>query len=392
MKQKIFFILILFIVSINCVSAAFTWSHAYWTYKGLQTVDSPVVDLCENMPELLIDGNTAADIPVLHYFDNQYLSYISTHTAGSGFMACGREAGTDAELKCFCFGDGTHITQDVFFHGTEGQEGLVEQYLRSQFMPNFIGHMVVEQNFLDQHIELVRQTDGQSMVDTIDRYAGANDGSLLCNSLFSDPKYFTLLEEMSGIDMRNDANIFCNGYKGSDGGFFNTVYDKKVEPPYQFLSWAWIITVIGLTIIIALIPVFYFKIKSFSRYILAILGIIFLLTGMVVLTTYYTNTTWKVTTFLIKIPPKFGLLTVSHDDVVKYNNLAMTATENFYRTGQLAYEDASGLSYTTKDGRKIVGTLKKASSRSTYLFGFIGFIVMLFVIWLAKNTFFPKKR
>ena len=101
---------------------------------------------------------------------------------------------------------------------------------------------------------------------------------------------------------------------------------------------------------------------------MALLLLISLLISGGIVVSFYTNNTWRVTNFIIDIPPKFGLLSVSMEDVEEIDALALEATKQYWESdGKLDVDDASGLSYINRYGEMIEGTLIKAQWKWTYI-------------------------
>ena len=380
-KILVFLLLgIVFLSSLQFTSAYFTRDHIYWDIKGFEEVSSPITEQCRPYLNVVLDGQHATDTSVLHYYDNKFMSYIGTHTRYAGYEKCMEEA-NDQEERCFCYGNGLHQVQDHFAHTTGG---LVPKYLKKYFSSNLIGHMVIEQNYQDQ-LEKVIKSDSIVSGGTLDYY-----DSIVLNSFFQefggDEKYFRLLNEMSGLDAKNDVKIFRTGYLGE--GFYNTVYQDKVQLPY----WAWGLGIglllLGFGIGILLI----WTGKTNYKWIISAIWIFIGIIGLIILYSFITGTTWKLTTMAITIPAKVGYLNVAQDDIIEYNQKIQTATNKFLETGILPYDDNSGLSYYNRNGVYVEGALTKAE-KSFIIPGLIFLSIFMFLnYWLIRKSFKKKRK
>ena len=181
MNKFLIFGIFLLIINTMPVESFFTESHLYWTIKGFESTDSSITRECNGKLSILLDGNTAADVPVLHYFDkNTVTSYISTHTQGAGYQTCLLEASADVEKRCFCYGVGTHIVEDVFSHL---EDGLVPKYLKKFLGTNLFGHMVIERDFEKKHVALVLTRTSEPWIQKgeLQSYNG-----IILNNLFEE--------------------------------------------------------------------------------------------------------------------------------------------------------------------------------------------------------------
>lgn len=360
------------------VSAFFTQDHEYWTIKGFRDVDSAITDQCGNMLDVVIDGNTAADVPVLHYFDDEFMSYISTHTRGSGYLACLERAGTDKELQCFCYGFGLHNVQDHFAH-TEG--GLVPTYLDKYYSSNLVGHMTTELSFQDKHMELVKDQDAD-LYSQIQYYDG-----IILDNLFEETggeyKYLGLMNEISGLDMRNDANIFANGYKGQ--GFYSTVYKEKLSLPWWFWGLSFGIAIFGFGVAI----LFIIFGKTNWKYLMVFIYLMIALVGILIVLSFFTGNTWQWIQMSIRVVP----ITVADSDITHYDSVVQEATNQFLKTGKLQYDDNSGLSYVDRNGNQVTGALAQAEKAFQFIMLpliLLGFILMN--IALSYKTFSENRK
>lgn len=381
-------------VILPSATAFFTLDHEYWTLNGFKQVDSQITAMCRDRLEQVIDGNAGNDVPVLHYFDEKFMSYISTHTKGSGYEACLREAGDDIELRCMCIGVGLHIVQDTFAHT---QIGLVPKYLKKYAASNLVGHMTVEHDFEKKHIQYLTEINDPIVVSgQLDYYdkrilCSFFEPSDICPDAPGDPKYYQLLNEMSGIDVRNDLNIFQSGYLGN--GFYNTVYNEKLRLPFWFwgLSIGLVIVGLGLAAYVGITA------KNNWRWVLvAQFILLFALPGALILGAFYTNSTWKIVEGAMDTYLATGMLRVSDTDVQDYNRNVQEATNYFLGSGKLVYEDASGLSYCPigqtlpngqcKPGMKVQGALY--SAEKAFMFGL--FPALVLVLLLLNAYLFTK--
>jgi hypothetical protein len=122
------------------------------------------------------------------------------------------------------------------------------------------------------------------------------------------------------------------------------------------------------------------------KWLVILLGLILLIIGGIIVYSFITGTTWQITTFIIEIPPKFGYLSVTQSEVDYYNRLGQEATNQFLKDGILRVDDASGLSYTDRNGNLVTGTLTKAETGSKYLI----IVAMLFAFISLINLFFKS--
>lgn len=386
---RIFLIISIFFLVISPVSAYFTKDHIFWSLNGFEQVNSPLTQQCSPYLDIVLDGNTASDVMVLHYFDDKVLSYVSTHTRGAGYLKCLEEAGSDIEKKCFCYGMGLHNIQDHFAHT---EEGIVPEYISKYLSSNLFGHMVIEKNYQDKHQEFIANeplvTSGQ--VDYYD--------TIILNSMFEetngDNKFFDLLVETTSLDrasIENDARIFRSGYLGE--GFFSTVYQNKISLPY----WAWGIGIGLLVIGLGIGGLIFFTGTTKTKWITGIIWIFIGLIGGLIIFSFATGTTWKITNYVITAPAKLGYLSVSQSDIELYNNNIIDATNKFLETGNLPYDDNSGLSYEDRDGIWHEGALKNAEKKSWFtiypilfgLFAWVNYKLIRKSYWKGKKK---KKR
>lgn len=259
--------------------------------------------------------------------------------------------------------------------------GLVPKYLSKYFSSNLAGHMIIERDFENKHMALVENekvvTGGQ-----LDYYDSIN-----CDNLFEqtggDEKYLNLLNEMSGIDMRNDINIFCNGYHGSD--FYSTVYEQKLSLPWWFwgLSIGFLIIGIGVAVLFIIFG------KTAWKYSLVFLYLMIALLGILILISFFTDSTWQWINYTISIIP----IEVTNADVTYYNDVVQQATNQFLQTGNLLYDDASGRTYVDRNGNLVEGALGQAEKSFQYVI--LPILITLFVMLnlaLIYKSFVPKRK
>jgi hypothetical protein len=380
--KRIFIFLFLFAflaASLPKASAFFTLSHEYWTLKGFEEINSALTQQCRPYLSQTVDGVIAADVPVLHYFDNQFNSYISTHTRGSGYQACLDETrgATDQDLRCMCVGIGLHIVQDTYSHTSIG---LVPKYLKANVAPNLFGHMAIEHDFENKHIAYLKQIQDPIVISgelkSFDDHMLCTffeKGSPNCPDAPGDPRYYQLLNEMSGIDMRNDLNLFHGGYTKS--GFYDTVYNERIKLPLWFWGLSIGLIVVGLSLAI------YAGITGKNKWKWAIVVeflLLFATPGALILLAFFTNQTWQVVVGAMDGYLATGMLRVKDTDIVDYNTMAQDATNYFLQTGTLIYDDASGLTYMNRDGVRVEGALY--SAEKGFMFGLFPAIILLFLV------------
>jgi len=375
------FIFSILIFSAIPINAEFTRDHLYHTLKPFDEVsagESAIVNQCQDRVDLVLDGNTGADIFVLRYTDEEGVkSYIGTHQR-SGYLRCLEEAGTDIEQKCFCYGIATHIVQDNQFHT---DEGLVPKYLRLYFSSNVPGHMAIENSHEKNNLDLLKNDP----IVTSGRLDFFDD--IILDNVFEqtggDVKYLELASVISGVplnEVKRDANIFANGYKGV--GFFNNVYGEKLQLPIEF----WLISV-GLIVlgIGAIIVLTFLKLRlktTFWFWVLIMIYLFVAFIGIMLIISLITDNTWQwVRTSLQVIP-----IRVSDDDTLRYNQRAIDATKQFLITGDLGVDDASGLTHFDRDGIEVEGALHKAESSFKLLA-----IFFLLPLYFFTNLFLVSK-
>lgn len=394
-KKKLLSLLlfsILLLAIIPQVSAYYWLFHEKNTIQGFSEIDSALTRECGDMLDIVVDGAAAADIFVIHYTDeNKVGSYISTHTKFAGYQKCLQYAGTDTELKCFCYGVGLHNVQDNFAHN-EG--GIVPKYLKKYFTSNLVGHMAVENSFETKHITYMEETNNP--VYTSGRLDFYDEN--ICNNLFEqtggDPKYLETLAKISGLtltEVKRDANAICNGYKGS--GFYATVYEEKISLPaiFWWISIGMIILGVLFPIIVFIVLPLVFKISTSRwKWLLILLFILVALIGVALIVSIYTGVTWAWVNGALKILP----VRVNDADIKYYDNLVQEATNDFLLSdGNLIYEDNSGLSYRGADGVWKDGALSQAEGpyKLLLIFGIAPYIILWLVFLLFKSFNTNKK-
>ncbi|MEM3075082.1 MAG: hypothetical protein QW727_04035 [Candidatus Pacearchaeota archaeon] len=382
MNKNYIIIILFFLIVIPNTSAFFFKNHIKFTLQGFDEVDSPITVMCRDGKnfESFITGVLSADVPVLHYFDNKAVSYLGTHQLGAGTQACLENAGNDEE-RCFCHGLTLHwLAQDRWSH-TQG--GLVPKYLKKFLGLNFLGHMVIERNFEKRSMELYTEKKLPIITNGKLDYYDKNALNYLFEEYGGNPNLIKILNRQAGISLDNDARIFRSGYQGE--GFYSTVYKDKISLPWWF--WGISISMICIGLLIMVLSIFG---KRKLKWLLFFEGLLIFSIGTLILISIMTGTTWKITTFLIEIPPRFGYLKVSDKDIIEFDRLAQESTNNYLKTGIILIEDGSGLSYYDKNGNYIIGELTKSQKAGIFLI--YGFIIFLFIlnILLIKKVFSYK--
>lgn len=383
MKKNFYFLLLGIILLFGCMdlsSAFYVRDHDGWIINGFQQINSGITLECRDRLSIVLDGQRSADMGVIYYgnADQQLLgTYVYPHTRG-GIDSCFALAGSDLDLKCFCHGMAMHSVDDIS-HDTNG---LVEKYLKKFLGSNYFGHMIVERSMETQN-EVNRRESRDYAVTSgqLDYYNG-----LFLNNLFTETggnsKYLSLIQAVAGVDMSNTARVFRSGYVGE--GFYNSVYKDKVSLPL----WAY-----GISIGLMAVGILFFILtlifgKGKWKIISGMFYIIFAIIGGIVLFSFITGTTWKLTTFLTEVPATFGYLNVNHADIVYYNNLGQEYVNNYLRTGIVQDDDWSGLSYRNRNGDWVVGALSQAETGYKLLIYIIilpGFVILN--IWMMAKTF-----
>lgn len=342
-----------FLISFS--SAYYPQDHTYWTLKGFQDIDSPITQKCRPYIEQVLNGDHGTDVPVLHYTDNKITSYIFTHQR-SAYLSCIEEAGTDTEAYCFCIGNALHLIQDLYSHG---EDGLVVKYLTRYGSSNLLGHMTIERNYEKQHMAIVERTEPQLYSQVM--FYDERFLNLLFIETGGDPKYLELLNTMSGIDMTQDARIVRSGYLGE--GFYSTIYKDKINLPF----WAYGLSLGASIVALIVIIILWLFGKSWWKWVGIGLWVLLLVFGIVIFVSFINGSTWQITTKLIEIPPMFGYLKVSQQDIDTYNQKVQQGVTKFLETGNLQVDDASGLTYIDRNGVKHEGPLNKAE----FIFKFV---------------------
>jgi len=426
-------------------SAYYTKSHLSWVINGFNEVNSPITNECRPYLNVVLDGNTGGDVPILHYpiyntESSKITSYVYTHIIGA-YTSCLQEAGSDIEKRCFCHGGYTHIIQDQFSHN---KGGVVEVNLRKYFGNNYFAHMTIEKNFENKHMEYLAEKNSYSVTSgKLDYYNSiVGDAFFVTDSSGNlvPSKYLDLMKSMSGIDLSQDAMIFRNGYQGE--GFYNTVYKDKISMPgwIKFIALGLFFLGAGMTFFVLYLG------KTKWKWLSAITWIGFALVGAVLISSLFFNLppSWKLISLIIQIPPLLkgwmfalffgicslfslglkgkarwitlsiflllaigsllfignnGYFSVTNSEVEYYDRLVQQATNEFLRTGNPNVIDASGLSYCLKYNsagdciEAVEGSLTKAETGFRVLFYFIFLPLNIIIqLWLLYKTLVPSRR
>ena len=387
--KKIFlsvFVLTLLLVSMSNVSAFYYLGHEYWTITGFDEVDSAITMECSDKLNIVIDGNAAADIFVIHYTDSDVVgSYVATHTKFAGYERCMQVAGPDQDLKCFCYGIGLHNIQDHFAHG---KDGLVPKYIARYFSSNLIGHMAIENDFEIKQLAYLEKTNDPVLMDG----RLYQQDSIILNTLFEDPKYVDLLSEITVLtrsEVVRDLNVIANGYKG--GGFYNTVYEEKVGLPAMFwyITIAMIILGLGVPIILSILMFKFGNGFNIWALLIIIIYVLIAVMGVALMLSIYTGDTWAWVNTALRVVP----IRIADADIVYYNDKVQKATNEFLKTKNVPFDDNSGLSYRASDGSWVEGELGKAELPFKIML--VVFALPLFTllnIFLVYRAFNRKKK
>lgn len=384
MSKKVISLLVLSVLLISIlpfVSSAFTHSHIASDIELFDTVNSPITQQCRPYLDFVLDGDTSTDLGVLHYGSNSKItSYIYPHTRG-GYKTCLKEAGADVQMQCFCYGNALHIIEDNFYHT---ENGIVTKTLKKYLGTNYFGHMVVEKNAENMDMKELQKENPELYAEVM-----AYDARTL-NSLFpelgGDSKFMTLTNQVAGIDMSNDARIFRSGYVGE--GFYSTVYQDKVSLPFWAISIPLVLILLGL-VYAGLMLKFG---KTNWKWLAVLIAVILLAIAGVIIYSFLTGTTWKITTAIIEIPPRIGYLAVSQTDFTYANNLEHKAKQKFLETGELPYDDVSGLSYVDRNGNYVQGALNKAETGSFFLITLLLLISVILLLNLSFKSIVDKAK
>ena len=388
MKKNILILLVFSLVLLTILpqtSAFFTRSHEYWILKALEDEPSSMVaKLCGDRPDLLIDGNTGNDITIIHYTDDKVQSYIFLHQKFS-FDKCLQEAGSNKEKQCLCFGSGTHQIGDGNAHI---KDALVPKYIRKYFSSNLVGHMAIEYDYEIKHMKLIEDdsvvTSGQldfydsRVLDNFFTETGGND------------EYIELYSTLSGLsfqEFKGDAQIFRSGYTGE--GFFNTVYNEKIQLPSIFwiISIGLIIIGAGVAILLILLPFFGVQ-MTIWRFIIVGIYLFVALVGTLLIVSLMLGTTWEWVRLSLNVVP----ISISDADVQYYNDVNLRDHKEFFRTGRLVNDDVSGLDYqNSATGALVEGELGKAETPfKWFMILIIAPLFALVNIFLFYKTFKVK--
>jgi hypothetical protein len=381
--NKIISMFFLLILSLTLVSASYPQSHIGHALIGFEQVNSPIVQKCQPYLAITLDGDNGADVGVLHYgsSDNKLLgSYIYPHTR-EGFNTCLREAGADPESYCHCIGQGLHIVEDSFSHNLGGYtQKCISKYLGS----NYFSHMSCEQDFQTKLVELWTTEQKSIILNGQLSYYDSKYLDTLFTETGGNSKFLKLMNSVAGVDITNDAKVIRNGYQGQ--GFYNTVYKDKLNLPW----WAWGVA-IGLIIVGLgmMITMFIFANGKWKWVQIIEWGIIMLI-GIIIAYSFFTGTTWKITSFIVEVPTKFGLYTTNMNDVQYYDNQIQTAVNKFLTDGVLPVDDATGLSYYDRTGAFHKGALTQSETGFKWLW--YGLIMPLFLFINIYGLYKALKR
>ena len=377
MKKVIFLLLMTFLLVPN-VNAFYAWSHRYWDLKAITETNSFITQECgtPEMIALCLDSESSLDIPVLHYSDNKLSSYIFTHVQ-SAQTGLKQDAGADSKLRCQAYCSGMHLIADHYAHD---ENGLVPKYLANSFAPNLGGHMTIENDFDLKHKAYLKNVVKDSLVvdGTVDYY-----DSVYLDTFFQDEKHILLLNEIAGIDLRNDLNIISNGYKGT--GFKAIVYDQKLKLPF----WYWAVSIGGIILGLGLTLLIIFTGKTNWKWFMIIPWVLLIVLAVIVVIAYFTGSTYQIINGFLRIPTSVGLLSVSEKDVEYYDRVIVDALKRYLETGVIPFDDSSGLSYcpggqTTQSGSCShwrTGALTQSGKRFTY-----GVVPLLAIFFALMNV------
>jgi hypothetical protein len=242
--------------------------------------------------------------------------------------------------------------------------------------------MVIEQTFQNQILNKMKDDPTITSGD-LEFY-----DDIALDTVLNDEggKYQSLLDELTGLPggTRNDIVIFANGYHNR--GFYDTVYDKKVQPPSYYKLIGWGLTIVGLLFSFILLIIAILRGKFGWGLLLILPWLILFVIGASILTTYYiTHNTWGLVTATISIPSKLGLLKISESDINKYNEDMLKAGKRFLETGVLQYDDNSGLTYIDREGKLHHGALTEGSKRFNYIV--LPILVTMLIAWNALFLF-----
>jgi hypothetical protein len=362
--------LILFCVLL-LIPFSYAWmpeNHAYFTIEGFRTTNSPITTLCQDREEQIIFGNAAADVPVIHYLENDLEGYKGTHSRAV-YTKCLEIAGSDKDLKCFCYGVGLHLVQDVVSH-----YDVVPLYIQKYFGSNKLLHPIIEINTRAQTLERLKANP--SAVATEEEIKQAAKYSL--DLFYKDAKYYQLFQEATGLDMRQDFAAVDAALRGER--WKDVVYGKKVSLP----SWYWVVSgsiaIIGIFWVVLTRLISRNKLGILSYFIGGALSIF----GVLLLISLATGQSWIWYNNIAKIPAAM----MNIEDSSKWDIEALQNTKNFFANEQLINDgslvsDASGLSHTDSQNNWVKGPLDAAEGRFKYfLFPMLAIIAVALTVLL----------
>lgn len=356
-------ILVLSILSLSSVSAFFPQSHIAWTVDGFNTIKSPITDNCRQYLNVVLDGDNGADSGVLHYGGSLVTSYIYTHTL-AGYKQCLIDAADEVDKQCFCHGMYLHIIQDSFSHNTNGNlDGVVVAGLKQYAGSNYFGHMTLERDFENKHVEQMKKNGDYAITSgSLDKYNAIYLDTLLTSD-GKPSKYLAVINDIAGIDLSGDVKAIRSGYQGV--GF----YDSNAKNRYSLPAWAILIIIALLTVGLGMVILNLLYGSGGWKWISVLFWVVILSIGVIILISFFTGGFWSLITKTLDTTAATGYLSVSDKNVALYSKVVQDATNNFLQTGDTPIQDASGLSYCPKGEAtatgcnvKLVGYLDKAET------------------------------
>lgn len=354
-------------------------NHAYYTISQFREVSSPITRLCEGREAQIMFGNSGADVPVIHYLENNLEGYKGTHSRGI-YTKCLELAGSDTDLKCVCYGIGLHLIQDKTSHYE-----FVPTYIKKYFGSNVLIHPIVEINAREQTMNRLESNPNPDLSVTeirdIAKYA--------LNLFYEDEKYYRIFEQSTGLDMRTDFAMVDSALKGEK--WADEVYGKQVNLP----NFYWFVSIgIALAGIIWLVLTFVLARNKLAilSYILG--GMIFAF-GLLLVISLSTGQSWIWYSTIAKVPANI----MNIEDTIIYDNKVIENTRKFFETEQLLVDgelvvDASGLDHLDENGNWVKGTLPQAESRFKFFVYPLALITLIILVVLLfwKMSKKPKKR
>jgi hypothetical protein len=275
-----------------------------------------------------------------------------------------------------------HVIQD-----TDSHLEIVPLYIGKWWSTNLIFDGIVEKSFENAMMRyLAAHPDPTVSVDEIKHFT-ANS----LNPFFENERYVTLLNGMTGIDIRTDLGIVDTALKAGSGDstvWNKTVYGKEVMLPWYFY---------GLCIAGMLVGIFFIVLSYLNGWskLDLIIGLIILIIAALVLASILTGRSWLWYNGLVSIPDTLGIIRFDDATMQREINNMLTRSKYYLENEKLVYDDATGLTYCkqyTQSGSCAPngwteGPLNKAEWK--YNFVMLPLIIIslgLFIFWRVRKA------